>query len=258
MLLVRHVNSTVVHGDIEYTPAICVLIHTHNHIVSSACFILHQIRWMMPTSGIVPIPCAAATEGVVQLPADSKHPSKLLGAWACRAARRKVLEHACGSAQITIVALLLSPANAAASPPMSMEATSPSPSLGKLSPPPAARRSPPRVEVEALGKLSPPPAACKSPPWVEVEARSWQCHLCTYKHDFVTGSRTFVMYHLKRRRSHCAPQHVGKSKLGVRTRGSGKLDCPNCRLTERCKACLLACREKCINDTWIDAKGPLK
>jgi hypothetical protein len=48
---------------------------------------------MMPTSGIVPIPCTAATEGVVQLPADLKHPSKLSGAWARRAAQRKVLEH---------------------------------------------------------------------------------------------------------------------------------------------------------------------
>jgi hypothetical protein len=57
------------------------------------CFILHLIHWMMPTSGIVPIPCAAATEGVVQLPADSKHLSKLLAAWARRAAQRKVLEH---------------------------------------------------------------------------------------------------------------------------------------------------------------------
>jgi hypothetical protein len=47
----------------------------------------------MPMSGIVPIPCTAATEGVVQLPADSKHPSKLSGAWARRAAQRKVLEH---------------------------------------------------------------------------------------------------------------------------------------------------------------------
>ena len=57
------------------------------------CFILHQIRWMMPTSGIVPIQCAAATEGAVQLPADSKRPSKLSGAWARRAAWRKVWEH---------------------------------------------------------------------------------------------------------------------------------------------------------------------
>ena len=47
----------------------------------------------MPTSGIVPIPCAAAAEGVVQLPANLKHPSKLSGAWARQAARRKVLEH---------------------------------------------------------------------------------------------------------------------------------------------------------------------
>jgi len=29
----------------------------------------------------------------VQLPANWKHPSKLSGAWACRAAWRKVLEH---------------------------------------------------------------------------------------------------------------------------------------------------------------------
>ena len=48
---------------------------------------------MMPTSGIVPIPCAAVTERAVQLPADSKHPSKLLGAMAHQAAQRKVLEH---------------------------------------------------------------------------------------------------------------------------------------------------------------------
>jgi hypothetical protein len=48
---------------------------------------------MMPMSGIVPIPCTDATEGMVQLPANSKRPSKLSGALACRAAWRKVLEH---------------------------------------------------------------------------------------------------------------------------------------------------------------------
>jgi hypothetical protein len=96
---------------------------------------LHQILWTMPTSGIVPIPCAAATEGVVQLTADSKRLSKLSGAWACCAARRKVLEHvALGHRNRVVqrkspplvgvtslpVALLLSSASAAASPPMSM------------------------------------------------------------------------------------------------------------------------------------------
>ena len=105
---------------------------------------------MMPRSCIVPIPCAAATEGVVQLPADSKRPSKLSGAWARRAAWRKVLEHvALGHGNRVVqrkssplvgftsfpVALLLLPATAAASPPISVEATSPSPPLGKLSPP---------------------------------------------------------------------------------------------------------------------------
>ena len=54
------------------------------------------------------------------------------------------------------------------------------------------------------------------------------------------------------------PQRVGKSKLVVRTRGSDKSDCPNCRLVEWCKACQLARQEKCVNDIWIDAKGPLK
>ena len=91
-----------------------------------------------------------------------------------------------------------------------------------------------------------------------IQDRSWQCHLCTYEQDLVPGSRSCIMCHSTRRRLYCAPQLVGKSKLIVRTRGSGKLDCPNCRLAERCKACLLARHEKCINDTWIDAKGPLK
>jgi hypothetical protein len=127
------------------------------------CFTLHQIRWMMLTSGIVPIPCAAATEGVVQLPVDLKLPSKLSGAWACRAAWRKVLEHVALSHGNHVVqrkcppliginllpaASLLSPATAAVSPPMSMEATSPSPPFGKLSPPPACRS--PRVEVQVV------------------------------------------------------------------------------------------------------------
>jgi hypothetical protein len=39
--------------------------------------ILLLICRVMPTSGIVPIQCANAAEGVVQLPANSKRPSKL-------------------------------------------------------------------------------------------------------------------------------------------------------------------------------------
>jgi hypothetical protein len=140
-----------------------------------------------------------------------------------------------------LVASLLLPATAAASPPMSMEATSPSPPLSKLSPP-LARRSP-RVEAQVVPVI---------------QDRSWQCHSCTYEQDFVPGSRTCVMSHSTRRQLHCAPRRVEKSKLVVRTRGSGKSDCPNCRLAERCKACLLARCEKCINDIWIDAKGQLK
>jgi hypothetical protein len=210
----------------------------------------------MPTSGIVPIPCTAATEGVVQLPADSRRPSKLLGAMACRSARRKVLEHfALGHGNRVVqckspplvgfnslpVASLISPATAATSPPLSMEATSPSPPLGKLSPPPACRS--PRVEAQVVPVI---------------QDCLWQCHSCTYEQDFVPGSRMCVMCHSARRRLHCAPQRVVTSTLVDRTRGSGKSGCPNYRLGDRCKACLPARREKCINDIRIDAKGPLK
>ncbi len=98
----------------------------------------------MPTSGIIRIPCADAAEGVVQLPANPKRPSKLSGACACRAARRKVLEHVALGHRVVQrkspplvsftslpVASLLSPATAAASSPISMEAMSPSPPLGE-------------------------------------------------------------------------------------------------------------------------------
>ena len=108
----------------------------------------------MPTSGIVPIPCADVAEGMVQLPADSKRPSKLSGASARRAARRKVLEHvALGHGSRVVerkspplggftslpVASLLSTATTATSSPMSKEeVTSPSPPFWKSTPP--ARR----------------------------------------------------------------------------------------------------------------------
>jgi hypothetical protein len=175
---------------------------------------------------------------VVQLPADLKHPSKLLGTMACRAAQRKVLEHvALGHGNRVVqrkspplfgfnllpVASLLSSAAAAASSPMSMEATS-------LSPPPAHRL--PCVEAQAVPTI---------------QDRSWQCHLCTYKQDFVPGSRTCVMCHSTRRQLHCASQRVGKFKLVVRTRGSGKSDCPNVVSASGAKpAYLLAVRNALI------------
>ena len=174
---------------------------------------------------------------------------------ACRAARRKVLKHvALGHGNRAVhrkspplfgfnslpVTPLLSSAAVAASPPMSMEATSLSPPLGKSSPPPACRL--PRVEAQVVPMI---------------QDHSWQCYSCTYKQDFVPGSRTCIMCHSTRRQLHCASQHVGKFKLVVRMSGSGKSDCPNCRFGERCKACLLACHEKCI-DIWMDANGTLK
>ena len=212
---------------------------------------------MMPASGIVPIPCTDAAEGMVQLPVNSKRPSKLSGALARRAARRRVLEHvALGHGSRVVqrkspplvgltllpVASLLSTASTSASSPMAMdEVTSPSAPFGKLTPP--ACRSP-RVQAQVVPVI---------------QDRSWQCHSCTYEQDLVPGSRTCIMCHSTRRRLvHCAPWCVVKSKLVHRMRGSGKSGCPNCRLGDRCKACRLARLEKCIDDIWIDAKGPLK
>ena len=211
---------------------------------------------MMPTSGIIPIPCADVAEGMVQLPANSKRPSKLSGALARRAARRKVLEHVALGHRVVQrkspplvgltslpVASLLSTASTAASSPMSKEeVTSPSPPFGKSTPP--ARRSP-RVEVQVVPVI---------------KDRSWQCHLCTYEQELVPGSRTCIMCHSTRRQLvHAAPWCVMNSKLVYRARGSGTSGCPNCHLGDRCKACLLARREKCIvDDFWIDAKGSLK
>ena len=140
------------------------------------------------------------------------------------------------------VASLLSTASTSASSPMAKdEVMSPSPPFGKSTPP--ARRSP-RVEAQVVPVI---------------QDRSWQCHSCTYEQDLVPGSRTCIMCHSTRRRLvHCAPWCVVKSKLVHRMRGSGKSGCPNCRLGDRCKACRLARLEKCIDDIWIDAKGPLK
>ena len=237
MLLVRHVPSPWSMENEGVFLLILLLIHR-----------------MMPTSGIVPIPCADVAEGMVQLPVNSKHPSKLSGALARRAARRKVLEHVAlghrvvqrkspplvGFTSLPVASLLSTTSTAASSPMSKEEVTLPSPPFGKSTPP--ARRSP-RVEVQVVPVI---------------KDRSWQCHLCTYEQELVPGSRTCIMCHSTRRQLHCAPRCVVKSKLVDRTRGSGKSGCPNCRLGNRCKACQLAHREKCLNDIWTDAQGPLK
>ena len=206
----------------------------------------------------------------MQLPVNSKRPSKLSGALARRAARRRVLEHvALGHGSRVVqrkspplvgltllpVASLLSTASTSASSPMATDAvTSPSPPFGKSTPP--ARRSP-RVEARVPPARRSPRVKAQVVP--VIQDRSWQCHSCTYEQDLVPGSRTCIMCHSTRRRLvHCAPWCVVKSKLVHRMRGSGKSGCPNCRLGDRCKACRLARLEKCIDDIWIDAKGPLK
>jgi len=132
---------------------------------------------MMPTSGIVPIPCSAAREGVVELPADSKRLSKLSGARARQVARRKVLEHvALGHGNRVVVQCKSPPLVGITSLPVAsllspVTAASPPISIGALDP------SSPGVEVEVA----------------VVKERSWLCHACTYEQDCVPGSRTCVM-----------------------------------------------------------------
>ena len=181
------------------------------------------------------------------MPADSKRLSELLGAQARQVARRKVLDHvALGHANRVVVqrkspplvgipllpvASLLSTASTATSLPISICTLDP---------------SSPGVKVEVAA----------------VKEHSWLCHACTYEQDFVPGSRTCVMCNTTRRRLPGAPQIIcGESKPPiVRPGGRGKSYCPNCRLGDRCSACLLARREKCLNDLWpdADAKGSLK
>ena len=132
----------------------------------------------MPTSGIVPIPCSAAREGVVELPVDSKRLSKLSGARARQDARRKVLEHvALGHGNRVVVQLKSPPLVGITSLPVASllstasTATSLPISIGALDP------SSPGVEVEVA----------------VVKERSCLCHACTYEQDCVPGSRTCVM-----------------------------------------------------------------
>jgi hypothetical protein len=157
----------------------------------------------MPTSGIVPIPCADAAEGMVQLPANLKRPSKLSGALACRAVRRKGLDHVAlghgshvvqrkspplvGFTSLLVASLLLTVTTSTSSPMSKEEVMSLSPPFGKSTPP--ARRSP-RVKVQVVPVI---------------KDRSWQCHSCTYKQELVPGSRKCIMCHSTRRRLHCAP-----------------------------------------------------
>ena len=199
------------------------------------CFVC----WMMLTSGIIPIPCTAAADAVVQLPGNSKRPSKLSGAWARQAARKKVLEHVVLGHRVVQhkspplvgftslpVASLLSPATAAASTLMSMEATSPSPPFGKLSPP-LARRSP-RVEAQVVPVI---------------QDHSWWCHLCTYIQDFVPGSRTCnrlargVMYPLTSSLPPLPPVTESPAYV-LSTSVSFTLDLPSCIINHFLFTCL--------------------
>ena len=146
----------------------------------------------MPTSGIVPTPCAAAADGEVQLPADTKHLTRLAGAWARQAVRKKVLEHVAlghgtrvvqhksspiaGFSSLPVASLILPATAAGISPPMSDKKMPSPPPLAELSPAPSHR--------------SPWVAS----PVVSVKRdHSWQCNSCTYKQDFVPGARTCIM-----------------------------------------------------------------
>lgn len=202
----------------------------------------------MPTSGIVPISCSAAREGVVELPADSKRISKLSVARARQVARRKqVLEHvALGHGNRVVVQRK--------SPPLVGITSLPAASL--LS---AVTAATPPISIGAVG----PPSSGVEVEVTVVKEGFWLCHVCTYEQECVPGSGTCAMCNTARRRLRVAPPiFFGGRKPPIVWPGSrGKSYCPNCRLADRCKACRLARREKCVNDLWVDAasnNGPLK
>jgi hypothetical protein len=219
----------------------------------------------MPTNGIVPIPSAAAADGVVHLPAALKPHSKLSGAWACRFAWSKVLEHVVRRhenhaaphkstplvefSSLPVLMFILLQKVKATSPPMSKEEKSPSPppaAKSKLAPPPA-RRSP-RVAAPVVLTIGDP---------------SWHCLTCTNKEDVVLQSWTCIMCHSTRRRLLRGPQHAGVINAIVQSGGREKspcyphYNCPNCRLASRCSACRVACHAKLIHDIWNEGNGPI-
>ena len=209
--------------------------------------------------------CAAATDGVVHLPAALKPHSKLSWSWACQVARSKILEHVAKRhenhavlrkstplvefSSLPDLMFILPQEVKATSPPMSKEAESPSPppaEKSKLAPPPACRL--PRVAapvVPAIGDCS------------------WHCLRCTYEQDVVLQSRTCIMCHSTRRRLLRGPQHAGVRNAIVQSGGRGKLasyphyNCPNCCLASQCSACRVARRAKLIHDIWNKRNGPI-
>ena len=234
----------------------------------------------MPTSGVVPIPCSAVADGEVVLPADLKPLTKVLGASARQAARRKVLEHVALSHGKVAVPCKLPPLVAFPSSPVATLLSSPATAASAGSP----RRSPRVVSVNyppVSGNKEPfspptqsvlPAPSRRSPMSVSaatvqvIRDLSWQCHSCTYEQDIVPGSRTCIMCHSTRRLIR-VPQHavVGKRQVVRKMRDRTKsllcyppYNCPNCRLAERCHDCLHARREKCIIELCNDAKVPLK
>jgi hypothetical protein len=241
---------------------------------------------VMPTTGIVPISCSAAREGVVELPADSKRISKLSVARARQVARRKqVLEHvALGHGSVVeLPADSKRPSNlsgARAYQVARRKEVLAHVALGHGNRVVVRRKSPPLVGITSLPVASllsavtaaTPPISIGAvgPPssGVEVEVTVvkegfWLCHACTYEQECVPGSGTCAMCNTARRRLRVAPPIFfgGRKPPIVRPGGRGKSYCPNCRLADRCKACRLARREKCVNDLWGDAapnNGPLK
>jgi hypothetical protein len=169
--------------------------------------------------------CAAATDGVVHLPAALKPHSKLSGAWTCRVARSKVLEHVAKRHENHAVPRKSTPLVEFSSSPVLMfispqevKATSPFMSKEAKSPslPPAAK-----------WKLAPPPA-CRLPRVVApvvpaIGDRSWHCLTCTYKQDVVPQSRTCIMCHSTRQRLLHGPQHAEVRNAIVQSGGRENL-----------------------------------
>ena len=200
----------------------------------------------MPKSQIVPVPRTALADPVICVPASGKPVSKLSGSMARQEARRIVLDHV-AKRQCREPS---SPSVLRKSRQITLRKPAPSSSLFPSFASPVAA-SPPTCPPLGTQKVTSPPA-CRSPRVAVtvvpvMTGRNWQCVSCTYEQDYVPGSRTCVMCHSTRRRSHCHRVVVQKTNLVVRTR-LVRYSCPNCRLAERCKPCLVSRRQKCIDE----------
>ena len=155
---------------------------------------LHCSSFAMPTSGNVPVPCAAAADPVVQLPAGSKPVGKLSGAYARQAAWTRVMEHVAQRHGAHVAGPRKSPRSL-------VGFSSSLPIAAIVTPAATASFSPPKSPPLATQRFS--PVSARRSPLVTVPVvsmiKGWRCTSCTYEQAFVPGCGYCIMCNSTRR-----------------------------------------------------------